>query len=140
MVKVMKYAHRLFFRWLFGTLYVSGLTLLYLYLILFSFSAGSFILLAIACALLLAGVIGTHWRQKTKSRTLRALGLTTLIPGTVGVLLLAFGRATLNALLPQGITPFVETYLAFALPKTAALAVVYFVLGAVLLYRSRKLR
>jgi|GEM_PF-6406267 len=123
--------------WLLGSIYVLGLTSLYPYFLL---GIPNPAVLLIPLLLTFVGVVGTYRQQRTISRTLQRLGRITLIPGSVGVLLLVFGRATLEAFLPDGVTPFVETYIAFAVPAAATLTVIYFVLGAALYYLGRKLR
>ncbi|HSU72945.1 MAG TPA: hypothetical protein VLJ21_03795 [Candidatus Binatia bacterium] len=122
-------------RWILGIAYGLGLTLVYPIVL----GAVSPVPLFLASVLILVAVAGTYRREKTLRKTLYALGTTTFIPGTIGVLVLLLGRPTLSLLLPEGITPFVDTYIAFAVPRAAILTLVYFVLGVSLRYVSRKL-
>lgn len=137
MRKVRHYAKRVFWNWVYGTSYVIGLTLIYPF---FIWGGTTTLSLLISSVFVLFAVVGIYRHERTVAKTIQHLGTITLVPGIVGVLLLVLGKPTLALFLPDGITPFVETYIAFAVPRAAVLTIIYFVLGVILLIVGKKLR
>ena len=126
-------------------MYVTGLTLLipFVFLMLlpelpegqiFWFSVTPAIF-SFSTALIIISFVILFWRQRRIGRTLKSLGLITLIPGAAGLMLGLLGRKAIFNFLSSAIVgfetvePVINFYLDNAIPKIMLLTVSFIFLG-----------
>lgn len=126
-------------------LYFSGLTALIPLLPLLFAPKELFVaryILGLALALIVASFLVIYFFTKSKKIALRALGLTTLIPGLLAVLFAYVGERRMVIFLSKfgEITPLVEHWINTYVPKAWLLAGIYIIVGVALVYWSEKAR
>ena len=132
--------------------YITGLTLLIPFIFLFLLPTDGVTLwqgtpptlLIIATVLILVSFVIMFWHKQNMSRTFKALGLMTLIPGLVALLFALFGREAIFAVMQKYIfAPGVETaitlYLNQAIPRIRILTISYMFLGLLMWLMGDKL-
>jgi hypothetical protein len=136
-----------------STAYTTGLTLLIPFVVLRVQPAElklvpvgtSPVLLWLAIGLMAAAFIVRLWVSRSLSRSLKALGFLTFLPGFVGTVVALFGRDWLvNRLATtvpkfEEVRPAVELYLDRVVPQVAYLTVGFFAAGALLLVLGSRL-
>lgn len=126
-------------------LYFAGLTALIPLLPLFlapkEFLAARYAFV-FALVFIFASFLGIYFFTKSKKTALRALGLTTLIPGLLAVVFAYIGERRMVIFLSKfgEITPLVEHWINTYVPKAWLLAGIYIILGVALVYWSEKAR
>jgi len=129
--------------------YLSGLALIIPLSIIIVFSkfvvAGSVLkLLTTAVLLICAGAAMMYFATRSESRTLRSLGITTLIPALLSVLLMFVNQQLVFATISfyvrdfQKVEPFIQRYLEQRVPHSLFLTVGYLIVGIILIYLSKR--
>jgi drug/metabolite transporter superfamily protein YnfA len=124
-----------------GTVYIAGLTAL-IPLLPLVFSPQELVkaeyALAAAFGFIFAGFLLVYWFSGSHRVALRALGLYTLIPGTLAVLFLFSPHHIAKLFRLFGDLPNLEQYLQSYLPNAWFLAGVYIIVGSFLVWLSVK--
>lgn len=131
--------------WIFGILYVTGLTLLFPFLFFLQVSGPtSPIVLVVAVIMIIASFFGYLGRYRDIGSTLKALGRITLIPGLLGIFFSVFGRVLITAMLEgRGLAQDVLLRLVLiaenVIPKVWVLTIIYVFIGILMWYVGYRL-
>ena len=131
--------------WIFGILYVTGLTLLFPFLFFLQVSGPtSPIVLVVAVIMIIASFFGYLGRYHDIGSTLKALGRITLIPGLLGIFFSLFGRVLITAMLEgRGLAQDVLLRLVLIaeniIPKVWVLTIIYVFIGILMWYVGYRL-
>jgi hypothetical protein len=138
-----KYAKRQFFKWFGKFLYFIGLTALipFLPVVLSSpFSFNNLLEASVIISIILFSIGGffVYLGVSSVKKTFRTLGFATMFPAAVAFLFFLFGKKIILSLVSPSdvledlIIPWVETYV----PSVLTVAVIYVVIGLVLIFSS----
>ena len=138
-----KVAAHVFIRWVFGTMYVIGLSLLLPFLYFLDVRGKtSPSLLTVSLVCILVSFIGFAHYTKTMGNALRALGKITLVPGVIAVFLSYVSRSAVIEIIHPRIAAeallYVAQFFEHSVPKVHALAFFYILLGGMLYLLGRK--
>ncbi|MDP7180486.1 MAG: hypothetical protein QF824_04415 [Candidatus Woesearchaeota archaeon] len=135
-----KYVYSRFFNFV----YLLGLT----FIIPFLFTTGGVVevkymkpsvILVVALFFIIAGIVGMYHTKKSWRQTFFSIGLWTLIPGTVSLLLFLFGKMAVFSFLEKVVVnfdqlkPLLDIYL-LRLPRFMILSSFYVLLGGIFLF------
>ncbi len=135
-----------------NTAYITGLSMLIpvIFLILFpkgvvALTENNYKLLLVSLALIAASAAVLFLRKKSPKKTLRDLGMMTLVPGSAALLFMLFGKETIAGILRSYVinaheVDLIINYVDSTLPKLGILMVGYIIIGAVFMYIGHRLR
>ncbi|MBD3309628.1 hypothetical protein GF351_00225 [Candidatus Woesearchaeota archaeon] len=132
------------FRYFFRFLYITGLTLIVPYLFtseipeeIWFMALSQRVILYIAAVLVIISLLGMMWAKKDLGKALQSMGLMTLIPGFISLLVTLYGQDVFMEYITRyewstRLEPVINIYLQSSLPKLWILTMSFVVLGVVL--------